>query len=964
MSKFVRNTLLGILFLGNFVFAQQNQQYLVSIELQKPFDLHQFEKLEIPILHQLDKFLLGLVSPEQYTAIREMGIPCQVLDPQPDLNKYGLIHSHGNQPVAVKAAWGTVIFRLDNSVLIKNGQLPEEEVVAAGYRVARFNQHPRFLKNQSTHVPDLYRFPGRENITDLLAEINADTVRFFIQSLQDFGTRFLFAATRDSVAEWIKNQFLGMGIADVQIDSFRYSSTWQKNVVATIPGSVNPSRVFVVGGHHDSYSSGSPMTYAPGADDNASGTAATLEIARAMRAIGYQPEATVKFVTFAAEEYGLHGSYDFAQKALISGMDIALMINHDMISYTVGTPGNWRVGLNYYTGSELYRDLATQLINSFTTLLPRNGAVNASFSDSYSFWSAGFNAIYFEEYDFSPYYHSPNDVISNYNMNFCAEVIRASGALLLFSSAAPGTVQDFQLYDRGDGISLLLDWTEISDPDMAHYNIYVGMSSGVYDTSFTTLHPPYVLSGLTQNGTYYVGISAVDTLGNEGVIVERSAVPRSIPQPPQQVSDLPGTGEIQLTWHANQELDLLGYYIYRGNQLTGPYGQLNSVVLKDTAFTDNTVQSGIYYYYTVRAIDSLLNESESSDTVRSRMISLDQGILIVDETSDGDGSLFNPTDRQVDSLYSRLFLQFTITHYDLNQEGGIKLSDLGAFSTVVWQSDDFNEFPVNGQINEHLASYLQLGGNLLVSGFQPSRAFAGNSTYPAGFTAGDFLYDYLKISQAEFHPTARFSGASPLLAGYDSLAVDSSKTSVSLNYHLIKLEGITAAPDGQNNYSYGSDYAVGTPFGTLTGKPVGVEYLGADFKVIVLSFPLYYMHFSHARQLAGMIMTEKFSEVITTLDPLPPVPEKFELFPNFPNPFNPETVIVYAIARPSHVVVKVYNLIGQEIRVLKNESQPPGNYRVVWDGRNSAREAVSSGIYIYRIQAGDFTATRKMILLR
>jgi len=54
----------------------------------------------------------------------------------------------------------------------------------------------------------------------LLNEINADSVRYYIQSLQDFGTRFLLAATRDSVAEWIKNQFLRMGITDVQIDSF------------------------------------------------------------------------------------------------------------------------------------------------------------------------------------------------------------------------------------------------------------------------------------------------------------------------------------------------------------------------------------------------------------------------------------------------------------------------------------------------------------------------------------------------------------------------------------------------------------------------------------------------------------------------------------------------------------------------------------------------------------------------
>ena len=187
-------------------------------------------------------------------------------------------------------------------------------------------------------------------ITIITSTVNPDSVRFFIQSLQDFQTRFLLADTRDAVALWIKDQFLQMGFADVVIDSFQYQGTWQKNVVATLQGIYEPQVYNIVGGHHDSYSSGDPMVFAPGADDNASGTAAVLEIARVIKANNYQPESTIKFITFAAEEYGLWGSKDYAEKALISGMNIKIMINHDMISHTYYPVNQSDVDINRYSG--------------------------------------------------------------------------------------------------------------------------------------------------------------------------------------------------------------------------------------------------------------------------------------------------------------------------------------------------------------------------------------------------------------------------------------------------------------------------------------------------------------------------------------------------------------------------------------------------------------------------------------
>ena len=122
----------------------------------------------------------------------------------------------------------------------------------------------------------------------------------------------------------------------------------------------------------------------------------------------------------------------------------------------------------------------------------------------------------------------------------------------------------------------------------------------------------------------------------------------------------------------------------------------------DTVFLDFMTQNGVYYYYTVKAIDSTQNESEASDEIRSRTVSLDGGILIVDETADGNGSIFNPTDEAVDSFYAELLQGFLVTEYNLATEAGIKLADLGAFSSVVWHGDDFTEFAVTEQIRQSL----------------------------------------------------------------------------------------------------------------------------------------------------------------------------------------------------------------------------------------------------------------------
>ncbi len=93
-------------------------------------------------------------------------------------------------------------------------------------------------------------------------------------------------------------------------------------------------------------------------------------------------------------------------------------------------------------------------------------------------------------------------------------------------------------------------------------------------------------------------------------------------------------------------------------------------------------------------------------------------------------------------------------------------------------------------------------------------------------------------------------------------------------------------------------------------------------------------------------------------------PELFSLSANWPNPFNPNTSLRYALPEASQVTLVVYDMLGQKVRTLVNQVQQAGQYTVNWDARNDLGHSVASGLYLYRIEAGDFAQTRKMTLLR
>ncbi len=278
-------------------------------------------------------------------------------------------------------------------------------------------------------------------ITSMLKEINADSLKSHVTWLQGMGTRFALADNHRSVAVRIRNKFIGMGYSSARLDSFSLNITyrgvsynqWQYNVIAILNGTEYPDSVCILGSHYDDIvgTSGNPFIFAPGAHDNASGTAATLEVARVMKKKGFEPRKSIMFIAFGAEELGLFGSNYFASNPGQFAQKIVFMLNNDMIAYNPDMdPASWLVNILDYPNSRGLRSEAEKLILKYTSLGFINDNQYNKQSDSYPFSARGYKALFFSSVKTDPYYHTNNDTESNLNFGYCRAVTMVSFAIL------------------------------------------------------------------------------------------------------------------------------------------------------------------------------------------------------------------------------------------------------------------------------------------------------------------------------------------------------------------------------------------------------------------------------------------------------------------------------------------------------------------------------------------------------
>jgi hypothetical protein len=240
-----------------------------------------------------------------------------------------------------------------------------------------------------------------------------------VRTLQNFYTRNAVTEGCKQAGNFIYNKLLPLGI-QVEYDYFNFEGYSSRNVVGYWPGAIDPASVVILCAHYDSYAGWNTQQYAPGADDNASGTAAVMEAARIMS--GYSFRYSIKFILFSAEEWGFYGSEHYARAADQRGEKIIGVINLDMISYTDYLPEDLDVITNGGSGwlGEVL-ETAAQNYSTIDVLTTRDGSYY--YSDQASFWDRGFPAVLcIEDYeDTNPYYHSRYDTIDTINLDFLTE---------------------------------------------------------------------------------------------------------------------------------------------------------------------------------------------------------------------------------------------------------------------------------------------------------------------------------------------------------------------------------------------------------------------------------------------------------------------------------------------------------------------------------------------------------------
>ncbi|HLP71828.1 MAG TPA: M20/M25/M40 family metallo-hydrolase [Bacteroidales bacterium] len=276
-------------------------------------------------------------------------------------------------------------------------------------------------------------------IRDMLSEISADSLESCVTWLQGMGPRFALADNHRSVAVRIRNRFRSMGY-DAELDSFFITrnfknvqySQWQYNVIALLRGTEYPDSVCVIGGHYDDYNgSADPFVSAPGAHDNASGTAAAIEVARVMKKKNFIPSRSIMFIAFGAEELGLYGSRDFAADPGWFSSKISFMLNNDMIAYEPDqNTGSWQVNIMDYANSVSLKNYASRISSDFTLLGTITDNTHNTQSDSYPFYLNAYKAVFFSSAKMDPYYHSSNDIVTNCNFEYSSEIVKTCCAIL------------------------------------------------------------------------------------------------------------------------------------------------------------------------------------------------------------------------------------------------------------------------------------------------------------------------------------------------------------------------------------------------------------------------------------------------------------------------------------------------------------------------------------------------------
>ncbi|MCD4652315.1 M28 family peptidase [bacterium] len=292
--------------------------------------------------------------------------------------------------------------------------LPEDSVYL-GYPSSRI------VPNNTPTIPNT--IIRSSQVQEMVNAINQTQLITDLISLTDFQTRNSYTQGCLDAAQWLRTEFETLGL---EVTLQEHDREMGPNVIAEKTGLTKPGEIVIICCHYDSISL-QPQTLAPGADDNGTGTTATLNAARVMAGVHF--ERTIRFIAFSGEEQGLRGSQAYAQKMAATGEVIIGVVNLDMIGYVDEVPEELEV-IGNEDSSDLV-DLFVFCAEEYTDL-PTNRVIDGSISasDHSPFWNQGYKAMLgIEDHPLNyPYYHSIEDTVDKIDPEFLTLCTRAATA--------------------------------------------------------------------------------------------------------------------------------------------------------------------------------------------------------------------------------------------------------------------------------------------------------------------------------------------------------------------------------------------------------------------------------------------------------------------------------------------------------------------------------------------------------
>ena len=374
---------------------------------------------DIKIIKELDHCALIIIDDTEFSKLR--GFNYKILEKDVKEGEYYLVYQF-NTLVDLRS-FGEILTVDNNITLIKVDEQGLLRLTREPVEIVRLSFKP-LVKTSMPVLPIVRQDPI---IQEIVNRVNPDTVLSFVRRLQQFRTRYSTHDSCHAAANWIRNRFIEYGCDSVY---FQYhTSGHAPNVIGIKWGVVYPDTYAIIDGHFDATSNQAP-NIAPGADDNASGTAAALEAARVMK--DYLFEYSARFIAFSGEEFGLYGSEYYANNAGQQGHTILGVLNGDMIGYVDAAPENCDVLTN--SANIPFADFFVACADTYTSLLTIKQTVSSIPSDIQPFYDNGYPGLCnIEDYwPTNPHYHRTSDTIgAGYNNNpFCTEVIKAEIAAL------------------------------------------------------------------------------------------------------------------------------------------------------------------------------------------------------------------------------------------------------------------------------------------------------------------------------------------------------------------------------------------------------------------------------------------------------------------------------------------------------------------------------------------------------